>query len=176
MSKGDEQKPKEILSLESSIFEWTNNDVEQRLRMLVAHIRDGDHAELAYPKSYYTDIIERIFKEAGYVKQPPAPTVADGSFCGRSQNDEVERVFDQYDYDTTGIPRHWLRTRENKAALDKAVAAIAALRQTDREKYIDEGCQIAYNNVAVDLRGMLNEPAKIVEYLNRIAPLEKEDT
>ena len=67
-----EQKPEEIQSLERMIFDHTNRgDLEARLRMFVGSVR-GDTSAL--PKSYYTDIVERIFAEAGYIKPTQAAT------------------------------------------------------------------------------------------------------
>lgn len=71
--KDDDYKrpdPEEIRSLKSMIFGYTNKEeLVPRLRMFVACLRDNTPK---LPKAYYTDIIERIFSEAGYV-QPAHP-------------------------------------------------------------------------------------------------------
>lgn len=56
----------EIKKLEDFIFNWTGkNDLTARLRQIVMFIRQDKKKT---PKGVYTDMIERAFREAGYVK------------------------------------------------------------------------------------------------------------
>lgn len=55
-----DELPKDVAAAYKLIFDYTGDDIEMRLRMAVAFIRDDRQA---IPKAYWTDLLTKIFEQ-----------------------------------------------------------------------------------------------------------------
>lgn len=82
-NKEDEELPKPIQVLRSLVFDYTSNDVELRLRTVIADLRDGSAPRERLPKDYYVQIIEDIYAERDKSRDQQIALAAQGEVASK---------------------------------------------------------------------------------------------
>lgn len=122
----DAELPEPIQTLRSLVFDWTSDDIELRLRMVIADLRDGTAARERLPKDYYVEIIREIFEshqpqqDLERVKLEARIDEREGMQFFDDDGEETHKPYLQYRFTGNGLKQSWDdRTTELTAQLNQ---------------------------------------------------------